>query len=412
MMASIVTTIDPDEVGLDAERLSNIARHFDGYVERGQLAGYLATVARGGEVAYVALGGFADTETARPMEADALFRIYSMTKPITQVAAMRLWEEGRFELTDPIAPILGCFDDMEIFVGGTPEAPELAPAAEPIRIWHLMTHMAGLTYGFQHTHPVDAIYRAAGYDFGSPRGATIAQACEDWARLPLLFEPGSSWNYSVATDVLGRVIEVLTGEPLDVALRRLVLDPLGMDETDFYAPEDRADRLAQLYIPDMANNMAAYPVPEMGPARAKPAMLSGGGGLVSTAADYKRFTGMLLAGGELDGVRLLSPRTLDYMTRNHLPGDEDLESMAQDSFSETGYAGVGFGLGFAVVTDARLSKVPTSEGSFSWGGAASTAFWVDPLEGLEVSFFTQLLPSGTHPLRSQLSQLVYSSIID
>ena len=175
---------------------------------------------------------------------------------------------------------------------------------------------------------------------------------------------------------------------------------------------DRADRLAQLYIPDMANNMAAYPVPEMGPARAKPAMLSGGGGLVSTAADYKRFTGMLLAGGELDGVRLLSPRTLDYMTRNHLPGDEDLESMAQDSFSETGYAGVGFGLGFAVVTDARLSKVPTSEGSFSWGGAASTAFWVDPLEGLEVSFFTQLLPSGTHPLRSQLSQLVYSSIID
>ena len=412
-MAKITCTIDPDEVGLDPTRLANIARHFDGYVTRHQLPGYLATVARGGEVAYVATGGWANVEAEVPMVEDTIFRIYSMTKPITQVAAMRLWEEGRFELTDPIAPILGCFADMEIFAGGTPESPSLVRATEPIRVWHLMTHTAGLTYGFQHTHAVDAIYRAAGYDFGWPKGVTIAQACEDWSRLPLLFEPGSSWNYSVATDVLGRLIEVVSGEPLDRAIKRLVLDPLGMEETAFFVSPDRADRQAELYFPDLSRDAAIVPIPDLGRgALSSPTMLSGGGGLCSTAADYKRFTGMLLGGGEREGVRLLSPRTIDYMTRNHLPGDVDLETMAEDSFSETSYAGVGFGLGFSVVNDARPSKVPTSEGSFAWGGAASTAFWVDPLEGLEVSFFTQLLPSGTHPLRSQLAQMVYSSIVD
>ena len=411
-MSAIATTTDPAKVGLDADRLERITRHFDRYVDDGRLAGWLAVVARRGEVAYVGMGGHRDREAGLPMTADTVFRIYSMTKPITQVAIMRLWEEGRFELNDPIAPYLGCFEAPQVFVGGTAEHPETRPAIEPIRIWHLMTHMAGLTYGFQHEHTVDEIYRLAGYDFGSPGGADIAQACQDWAALPLLVDPGSSWTYSVATDVLGRLIEVLTGESLDVALRRLVLEPLGMEETSFSCPETAADRLAQLYIPDFGHGLAAVPVAEMGAyALRQPTMLSGGGGLVSTAADYRRFTAMLLGGGEADGVRLLSPRTLAYMTRNHLPGGADLLAMAEDSFSETGYAGVGFGLGFAVVQDAAPSRVPTTEGSFSWGGAASTAFWVDPAEEMEVSFFTQLLPSGTHPIRSQLSQLVYQSIL-
>ena len=367
-MSAIATTTDPARVGLDAERLTRITRHFDAYVDDGRLAGWLAVVARRGEVAYVGMGGHRDREAGAPMTADTVFRIYSMTKPITQVALMRLWEEGRFELNDPIAPYLGCFEAPQVFVGGTAEHPETRPAIEPIRVWHLMMHMAGLTYGFQHEHVVDEIYRNAGYDFGSPGGADIAQACHDWAALPILFDPGTSWNYSVATDVLGRLIEVLTGETLDVALRRLVLDPLGMDETGFFCPASAADRLAQLYIPDFGHSLTAVPVAEMGQhALRQPAMLSGGGGLVSTAADYRRFTAMLLGGGQAGGARLLSPRTLAYMTRNHLPGGADLLAMATDSFSETNYAGVGFGLGFAVVEDAAPSHVPTTEGSFSWG---------------------------------------------
>ena len=412
-MTAITTTTDANNVGLDAGRLERIGTHFDQYVDDGRLAGWLAVVARRGEVAYVGMGGHRDREAGVAMTADTMFRIYSMTKPITTVAAMMLFEQGAFELNDPIAPYLGCFDEVEVLVGGTEEDPITVKATEPIRIWHLMTHMAGMTYGFQHQTVVDAIYRRAGYDFGSPQGADIAQACQDWAKLPLLFEPGSSWNYSVATDVLGRLIEVLTGETLDVALRRLVLDPLGMDETDFSCPEDSADRLAQLYIPDFGHDLKAVAVPDMGKAALKkPAMLSGGGGLVSSAADYRKFTAMLLGGGRSGDVELLGPRTLSYMTRNHLPGGVDLETMAEDSFSETGYAGVGFGLGFAVVEDSVPSRVPTTKGSFSWGGAASTAFWVDPVEELEVSFFTQLLPSGTHAIRSQLSSLVYQAIID
>jgi len=412
-VTTITTTVDPREVGLDPDRLATISRHFDAYVADGRLAGYLATVSRGGQVAYVGKGGYRNRESAAPMTDDTLFRIYSMTKPITTIAAMRLWEEGRFELTDPIAPIIGCFDTPSVFAGGTANNVFTVPAKEPIRIWHLMTHTAGLTYGFQWNHPVDALYRAAGYEWGSPPATDLAKSCEDIAELPLLFEPGTGWNYSMCTDVLGRVIECITGEALDVALRRLVLDPLGMDETGFYVPDADHERLAELYIPDGNNNNYAVAVPEMGEgAKRKPRILSGGGGLVSTAGDYRRFTAMLLNGGELEGVRVVGPRTIEYMTRNFLPENQDLETFADDMFSETAYAGVGFGLGFAVVLDSTKSKVPTSEGSYSWGGAASTAFWVDSQEALEVSFFTQLLPSSTHPIRSQLSQLVYSSIID
>ena len=413
-MATIEPTRDPAELGLDPERLNRITAHFDRtYVDTSKLAGWVAVVARGGEVAWVGTGGSRDKEAGTPMTADSLFRIYSMTKPITSVAAMRLFEEGRFNLTDEIAPLLGCFEDPRIFTGGTVEAPSTRAATEPIRIWHLLTHTAGLTYGFQYQNEVDALYRQAGYDFGSPRGADNEQACRDWSTLPILFEPGTRWNYSVATDVLGRVIEVLTGEPLDVALRRLVLDPLGMDETDFLAPPERAERLAALYIPDAAHGMVAYPVPEMGAAALrKPALLSGGGGLVSTPHDYHRFTHMLRNGGELDGVRVLGSRTLDYMTTNHLPGGVDLMAVTDDIFSETSSIGVGFGLGFATVLDSTGSKMMTTEGSFYWGGAASTLFWVDPIEDLEVSFFTQMLPSSTFELRAELSTLVYQSVVD
>ena len=410
-MSELHPTVSPDDVGLDEGRLHRITTHFDGYVDKGLLKGYVASVSRGGDTAFVTVGGQADEN--RRMTSDTVFRIYSMTKPITTVAAMMLWEQGLFQLTDPIAPIIGAFDAPRIFVGGSNLAPQTVPSREPIRIWHLMSHTAGLTYGFQYNHVVDHLYRMAGYEWGWPPGTDLETACEQLSQLPLLFEPGTGWNYSMATDVLGRVIECVTGESLDVALNRLVLEPLGMNDTAFWCSEEAAPRLAELYIPNVMDSNRCVPLPDMGAhARSRPSLLGGGGGLVSTPYDYKRFTGMLLGGGELEGTRLLSSRTLEYMTRNHLPGDGDLESIADDMFSETNYAGVGFGLGFSVVLDAVKSKVPTTEGSFAWGGAASTAFWVDPVEGLEVSFFTQLLPSGTHPIREELSQLVYSSLVD
>jgi CubicO group peptidase (beta-lactamase class C family) len=280
-----------------------------------------------------------------------------------------------------------------------------------MRMWHLLTHCSGLTYGFHHMHVVDEMYRNAGYEWGAPEGVDLAGAVDAWAQLPLLFQPGAEWNYGVSTDVLGRVVEVLSGQSLDDFFADHIFEPLGMPDTAFWVQPDQLDRLAALYAmaPGLPTKVR-YDV--MGNAvRSKPGWLSGGGGLVSTVADYHRFTQMLLGGGELDGVRLLSPRTVAYMTRNHLPGGADLETFGRRIFSEVRYDGVGFGLGFAVVHDPVAFKTLTNPGEFNWGGAASTAFYVDPVEQLSVVFMTQLLPSSTYPLRSQLRQLVAQAIV-
>jgi CubicO group peptidase (beta-lactamase class C family) len=289
--------------------------------------------------------------------------------------------------------------------------PVLEPQIEPIRVWHLLTHMSGLTYGFHHATPVDAMYRAAGYEWGAPAGSTLEENCDRWASFPLLFQPGSEWNYGVSTDVLGRLVEVVSGQPLDVFLRERIFQPLGMTDTDFSAPESALDRLAALYVPTPGTRLATRtPMGEW--AKETPTFLSGGGGLVSTAADYHRFASMLLNGGELEGNRLLGTRTVRYMTRNHLPGGVDLEAFGRPLFAETSFTGIGFGLGFSVVQDAVENKVLSSVGEFAWGGAASTAFWVDPSEGITALFLTQLLPSSTHPIRPQLKQLVYQALVD
>jgi CubicO group peptidase (beta-lactamase class C family) len=392
----IAREAEPGEVGLDAARLERIERHFARYVGDGRLAGWLAVVARRGRIAYVAHAGEAASDT--------LWRIYSMTKPITSVAAMTLFEEGAFELTDPIARWLPEFADVRVFTGGSAQRAVTGPATEPIRMWHLLTHTSGLTYGFHHAHPVDAMYRAAGFEWGTPPGLDLAACCERWAALPLLFQPGAEWNYGVSTDVLGRVLEVLDGRPLDAVLRTRVLDPLGMQETAFRALDP--DRLAPLYVPDPETGRAVREDRMGAAALREPDCLSGGGGLVSTAADYHRFTQMLARGGD----PLLGPRTLRYMTANHLPGNADLEAFGRPLFAETTFHGIGFGLGFSVVLDPVANKVPSSAGEFAWGGAASTAFWVDPKEELTAMFFTQLLPSSTHPIRSQLRQLVSQAV--
>jgi CubicO group peptidase (beta-lactamase class C family) len=280
-----------------------------------------------------------------------------------------------------------------------------------VRLWHLLTHTAGLTYGFHHANPVDEAYRAAGFEWVAPEGRDLAACCDAWAGLPLLFEPGSRWNYSVASDVLGRVIEVVSGQPLDRFLDERVFGPLGMTDTGFWVEEAAAGELAALYSPAPGGGLVRND--QLGRrALRRPDCLSGGSGLVSTAADYHQFTRMLQGGGELDGVRLLGTRTLRYMARNHLPGGADLESFGLPLFAETTFDGIGYGLGFAVVLDPVANKVLSSTGELAWGGAASTFFWVDPAERLAVVFLTQLLPSSTYPLRSELRQLVYQALID
>jgi len=406
--------VDPAEVGLDPDRLDRIGRHFGRYVDDERLAGWLITVNRRGRLAYVARSGVRDLAAGRPVETDTVWRIYSMSKPITAVAAMILWEEGGFELNDPVATLIPSFADVRVFTGGTDVRNVTVPAAEPMRIWHLLTHTSGLTYGFLRSHPVDGIYRARGYEWAWPPGTDLATACDAWAGMPLLFQPGSEWNYSVSTDVLGRVVEVVSGQRLDEFLADRVFGPLGMTDTAFHTSD--AGRLATLYALGGDGQLAE--IGAMGAAAlTEPSLHSGGGGLVSTAADYDRFTQMLLnrpgsPGGELDGVRLLGPRTVAYMSRNHLPGNQDLELFGRPLYAETPFRGTGFGLGLAVNLDPVGGKVPTSAGELSWGGAASTAFWVDPAEELTASFFTQLMPSNAYPIRSQLRQLVYQAIVD
>jgi CubicO group peptidase (beta-lactamase class C family) len=421
-MTELKADTDPAEVGLDPERLARVDRHFRRYVDDGRLPGWLITLSRQGRLVHVSSYGSRDVEAGLPVETGTVWRIYSMTKPITSVAAMMLYEEGAFELTDPVAAFIPSFADVRVYAGGSDIKPVTVPAVEPVRIWHLLTHTAGLTYGFHRAHPVDARYRQAGFEFGWPRGMDLAGCCDAWASQPLLFQPGAEWNYSVATDVLGRVVEVASGQSLDEFFSSRISGPLGMTDTGFWIGEAEMARVAALYTPGpVPAGATAGPLrrmDEMGRvARHRPRVQSGGGGLLSTAADYHRFTQMLLhrpgsPGGELDGVRLLSPRTVSYMTRNHLPGGADLETFGRPLNVEAPARGVGFGLGVAVVIDAAAGKVLGSEGEFYWGGLASTAFWADPVEELTACFYTQLMPSSTYPIRSQLRQLVYQALID
>jgi CubicO group peptidase (beta-lactamase class C family) len=411
-MADFGIDVDPGEVGLDETRLQRIDEHFRRYVDDGRLPGWQVMVSRRGKVAHLSSYGLADREEQRPVEPDTIWRIYSMTKPVTSVALMMLWERGLLELNDPISKWLPEFTDMRVYTGGSAAKHSTVPAVEPIRVWHLLTHTAGLTYGFHRVHVTDEIYRAAGFEFGNPRGFDLAQCVEAWAQLPLAFQPGTEWLYSVATDVVGRLVEVVSGQSLDRFFADEIFTPLGMTETGFHVAADQQHRLAALYaLPPGGREIVRFD--HLGDAiRNEPRWFSGGGGLASTTRDYTRFTWMLLNGGELDGVRLLSPRTVRVMTSNHLPGGADLQQYGRPLFAEVRYDGVGFGLGFARMLDPVAAKLAGNAGEFNWGGLASTAFWVDPADEITVVFMTQLMPSSTYPIRPQLRQLVYQSIVD
>jgi CubicO group peptidase (beta-lactamase class C family) len=332
-----------------------------------------------------------------------------MSKPVTAVAALMLYERGAFDLVDPIDTWIPEFANPRVYVSGDAATMQTAPASEPIRVWHLLTHTAGLTYGFNYLHPVDEAYRLAGYDWSVPSGSTNASVVADVARLPLRHEPGTAFNYSVATDVLGRLVELWSGVSLREFFHREIFGPLGMIDTDFGVADDNLERLAQLYVPGPAG------LTTMGSGTrglTRPSYESGGGGLVSSAHDYHRFMNMLARGGELDGVRLLSPATVALMSENHLPGALDIDTLALDSFKEPASRGMGHGLGVAMVASRAQQKLPISEGSIMWGGAASTTFWIDPAQDLTAAFYTQLLPSSTYPIRRMLAPLVYQALLD
>ena len=403
------STTTPESVGLSSERLQRIRPWMEGYVDAGKLPGASVLVARAGEIAWVATAGYADVERQRRFGTGDLLRFYSMTKPVTSVAAMMLYERGLFQLDDPVAHFLPALDDMQVHVSGEGGDMRTEPARRPVTIHQLLTHTAGFTYGLDNDHPVSRLYRTRRTDF-YPADGPLEEVILRLADLPLVHQPGERWNYGVATDVLGRFVEVVSGLPLDRFFAEHILGPLRMHDTAFRVPPSKRERLARLYGPSKEGDLRLLEPPEVSPYFDSVTTFAGGAGLVSTLGDYFRFTEMLRRGGELDGARLLGRKTVAYMTCNHLPGD--LAELGQETFNETTYAGIGFGLGFAVVQDPARAAVITSVGEYHWGGAASTVFWIDPLEDLTVIFLTQLLPSSTYPLRRELRALVYPALID
>jgi CubicO group peptidase (beta-lactamase class C family) len=404
--------VKPEEVGLSAPRLERISAHLQRYIDAGKVAGTLTLVARQGQIAYCEPQGHLELERTRPMQHDSIFRIYSMSKPITSVGLMMLYEQGLLQLDDPIHKFIPAWANLRVFVSGNYPRFVTAPLARPMTIRDLLTHTSGLTYGFMERTNVDAAYRALGVADMGKSGYTLQNMVDTLAELPLEFSPGTRWNYSVSTDVLGYLIEVISGQRFDVYLREHVFEPLGMRDTSFTIAEEQLARLACNYERQPDGSLRLIDAPQHSQYRDR-SFFSGGGGLVSTAGDYFRFTAMLRNYGALDGVRLLGRKTVALMTMNHLPGGQELTQLAQAGmFTETAYAGVGFGLGFSVMLDPTRAQLLGTPGEYAWGGAASTAFWVDPHEDLIVIFMTQLMPSSSYPLRRELRTLTYAALID
>lgn len=399
----------PEAVGLSSSRLQHLDRYVQQrYVDAGRLPCAMTLIERRGQVVHFSAQGHMDIERARPLQQDTLFRIYSMTKPITSVALMMLVEEGLIGLDDPVHRYIPQWRNLGVYEGGIVGSFRTRPPKAPMRIIDLLRHTSGLTYGLQQRTNVDAAYRK--FSFGDPAGTgTLEAMIEGLANIPLESSPGDVWNYSVSTDVLGYLVGKLSGVPFEEFLRQRIFAPLGMVDTDFHVPAAKASRLAACYVLTPDGRVKLQDDPQASNYLRPPTFVSGGGGLVSTAADYLRFCRMLLNGGSFEGTRLLSPKTIELMTANHLPGGKELPDMSVSLFSEASYSGVGFGLGFAVTTDPARALIPGSQGDFSWGGMASTYFWIDPREQLIVIFMTQLIPSTIYNLRRELRTLVYSA---
>lgn len=409
-MSGLSVEVEPSEVGLDQGRLDRLGKYFRRYVADEKLAGWLIVVSRAGKVAHLESAGRRD-ETGAPIEGDTLLEMYSMTKPVTAVAALICYEEGLFELTDPVSAYIPSFSKVRVFKGGSASSLDTELAREPVRIWHLLTHTAGLTYPFTGNNPVvAAMFEAT--ERSVPPGSDLGAWCDAWATVPLLFEPGSSWNYSVASDVLGRVVEVACGQPLDTFFSERILQPLQMTDTAFQGRVKEPAQLAAMYSRDpLTSKLVATTT--VGVDESGLPYLSGGGGLVSTAADYWRFMEMLRRRGEYGGSRLLAPRTVDLMTSNHLPNNADRASFGIPLFPDKPpEAGEGYGLGVSVRIDPVASKALGGAGSFGWSGAANTYFSIDPKEELTLMFLTQFFPFAAYPIEARLKQLAYQALVD
>lgn len=392
----------PEDVGLSGSRLYKIDHLTRRYIDEGKLPGTITMVARKGKVVHLSCQGKMDIEADKDMEDDTIFRIYSMSKPITSTALMMLYEDGRFQLDCPVSYYIPGFKHLKVH---SPQG--LVDTEREMTIRDLLTHTSGLTYGFMNATPVDAIYRERAVEQSKDLEEMVAKLAD----IPLLFSPGTRWSYSVATDVCGYLVEKISDTPFDEFLAEQIFEPLEMEDTGFVVPEDKVHRLAANYERTEDDGMRLIDSPENS-IYLKKRILSGGGGLVSTVQDYNRFAQMLLGGGEYDGVRILGRKTVELMTSNHLPGNGDLTSMGQAVFSETPYDGIGFGLGFSVMLDPPTAQILGTPGEFAWGGAASTYFFVDPAEELVVVLLTQLMPSSSYPIRRELRVLAYQSIIE
>jgi CubicO group peptidase (beta-lactamase class C family) len=416
------TPASPESAGMSKAGLDRVEAHLkQRYIDGGRFPGTQLVVYRRGKVVHSAVQGFADVERKAPVKDDTIYRIYSMTKPITSVAFMMLFEEGRVALDEPVAKYIPEWKNLGVFVAGVAPAFLTRPPSRPMLIVDLLRHTSGLTYGFQQRSNVDAAYREKKLGAVEKDG-TLESMIADLATIPLEFSPGEAWNYSVATDVIGYLIGKISGVPLEQFLKQRIFEPLGMTDTGFHVPADKVHRFAACYSAD-PNGVSFNPAERKGsltlqddPTKssflAPPSFISGGGGLCSTAADYLTFCRALLNGGELDGVRLIGPKTLALMTSNHLPGGRELPELSRSLFSEAAYNGVGFGLGFSVTMDPAKTLIPGSRGEYAWGGAATTSFWIDPAEELITIFMTQVLPSSAYPLRRELRTMVYAAITD
>ncbi len=404
------------ETGFDPDRLDRIAGHLERhYIGPGKIAGCQVAVARHGHLAYQRSFGHIDLERDIKMRDDTIFRIYSMSKPITSIALMTLYEQGHFQLDDPVARFFPSWRNHQVWISGVGDDMVTEPALRPISFRDVLSHTGGLTYGgglpgVGIQHPVDHVYRQLGVrSFGA--AATLPEFMEQLAQVPLRYQPGTAWMYSLSTDVCGALVEQISGMPFEQYLQQTIFEPLGMVDTSFQVAPDKVARFAANYQRNVDKSTTLMDDPATSAYTRPPMFVSGGGGLTGTTADYMRFCEMLRRNGELDGHRVIGPRTLALMTMNHLPGRGDLTALALDSFSETDNTGIGFGLGFAMTTD-QVAAGNLSSGDYYWGGAASTLFWVDPVEDLSVVFMTQLMPSGTFNFRGQLKALIYSAITE
>ena len=402
--------IDPEAAGFCSKKLEKLTDHLqERYLTPQKIAGCSVRVVRNGITAYAASLGMMDLERQRAMRGDTIFRIYSMSKPITSVALMMLFEEGRFQLTDPVHKFIPSWRQHQVWVEGQGESMVTRPPTGPMTIQHLLCHTSGLTYGGFLPGlelPVDTAYATAGISRAGTD--TLAQFVEKLTQVPLLYEPGSRWSYSLSTDVCGHLIEVISGQPLEDFLRERLFEPLNMPDTRFSVPDDKLERFAACYERAPDKSLQLQDDPAASRFRQPPLAPSGAGGLVGTMNDYANFCEMLVNRGEFHGQQLIGRPILELMTRNHL-GGSSLAQMAVGGFSETSNEGVGFGLGFASTIDAAASGT-VGEGDFYWGGLASTLFWVDPTEDLFAIFMTQLIPSSTFNFRGQIKNLIYGAI--